>query len=119
MTDFVIKERDYDKVPNLLITEVPGFLDSEEYRLLDSEDRKVPGLVTAAFTRYCEGLQEADALERCYAVIEKLATSSDPEVQNLVVTEIFENLQGSDESLVKVKEQLGPESRRLYQQWME
>jgi hypothetical protein len=119
MTDFVIRERDYDKVPHLLTTEVPGFLDSEEYRLLDSEDRKVPGLVTAAFTRYFEGLREADALERCYAVIEKLAVSPDPEVQNLVVTEIFENLQGSDESLGKIREQLGPESRRLYQQWME
>jgi hypothetical protein len=45
--------------------------------------------------------------------------SPDPEVQNLVVTEIFENLQGSDESLGKIREQLGPESRRLYQQWME
>lgn len=119
MTDFIIKERDYYKVPDLLTTEVPGLLDSEGYRLLDSDHRKIPGLVTAAFTRYFEGLQEAGALERCYAVIEKLATSSDPEVQNLVITEIFENLQGSDESLRKIKEQLGPESRRLYQEWME
>ena len=119
MPDFVIKERDYDKVPQLLTTEVPGFLDSEAYRLLDSEDRQVPGLVAAAFTRYLEGLHEAGALERCYAVIEKLATSPDPEIQNLVVTEIFENLQGSDESLGKLKEQLGPESRRLYQKYME
>ena len=119
MPDFIIKERDYDKVPDLLTTEVPGFSESEEYRLLDPEDRKVPGLITAAFTRYCEGLEEAGALERCYAVIEKLASSSDPEVKNLVVTEIFENLRGSDESLRKIKEQLGPESRRLYQKWME
>ena len=119
MPDFIIKERDYDKVPDLLTTEVPGFFESEEYRLLDSEDGKVPGLVAAAFTRYFEALQEAGALERCYAIIEKLASSSDPEVKNLVVTEIFENLRGSDESLEKIKEQLGPESRRLYQEWME
>jgi hypothetical protein len=37
MTDFVIRERDYDKVPHLLTTEVPGFLDSEEL-LQDSLD---------------------------------------------------------------------------------
>ena len=63
MPDFIIKERDYDKVPDLLTTEVPSFSESEEYRLLDAEDRKVPGLVTAAFTRYFEGLQEPVALD--------------------------------------------------------
>ena len=119
MPDFIIKERDYNKVPDLIATAVPSFLESEAYDLLDAEDRKVPGLVTAAFTRYFEGLQEADELEKCYAVIEKLATRSDLEVQNLVVTEIFENLRSSDEGLRKIKEQLGPESRRLYETWIE
>jgi len=127
MPDFILKEREFDRVPDFLATAVPSFVESEQYRLLDPEDQKVPGLVCAAFTRYFEQLQQAeinagdksDALERCYAFIEDLALSPDPAVKNLVVTEIFENLQGPNQTLKKMKERLGTESRRLYQSWVD
>ena len=116
------------QICDLILTRVKGFSDSSEYEALDSEDRLVAGLVCAALAGLLQRFElqvmdkqltdpEAQTLSDIYQVVEELSASTDPTVQNYVVTEIFENL--SDESAEQaVVRRLGPRSKELYDRWM-
>lgn len=129
MADFILKEPEYAKIPELLAAEVPEFLESDEFNRLDPKLRKNPGLVCAAFKDYFIRLQEAEirgignnqmsaVLGKAYDVIEKLASSPDPEVQNAVITEILEHLWCSEQTLARIKQRLKPKSLALYNRWI-
>src|SRR2546425_108721 len=96
MSNFIIYPREFDNVPNLLLSEVSGFAQSTELSQLNCEELKIPGVVCAAFAKYFVRRQEAvlnksadvaalESLASCYAVIEKMACSGDPSVNNLLV----------------------------------
>jgi hypothetical protein len=127
MGDFVIADREYPRLPELLLEEAPGFGDSEEYRRLDPGDLALPSIVCGAFTRYVERLQSAavdpahsrDALiDETFRAMERLASSPDPEVVNTLVVEVFEHLDLPDVALSKFRSRLGPSARALYDRWI-
>ena len=129
MSSFILKNREFDIVPNLLLEAAPGFSQSVEFRALTEREQRAPGLVCAAFTNYFLRLQEAPlrgeggesepaALEQCYAAIERLASSSDPAVNNLVVVEVFEHIPGPVALESEIKSRLKPRSLALHNRWV-
>lgn len=129
MADFILRQREYNKVPEFLALELPGFPSSEEFQRLDAKLRNTPGLVCGAFKDYLVRLQEAEVndkinaqdvaeLDRAYDAIEKLACSADPEVENVVVVEILEHLWCSEATLARIKQRLKPKSLALYNRWV-
>jgi hypothetical protein len=56
----------------------------------------------------------AATLDAIYGVIEAMAASEDLHVQNVVVVEIFEHLQGDH----WIRENMHPRSRALYERWI-
>lgn len=130
LMNLILKKREFDEVPNLLIEYAPLFRQSDEFKNLDAEDRLVSGLVCAAFTKYFVHIQQQvilqtdvneskrAELENCYVAIERLASSNDPTVNNLVVVEIFENICEPDTMLIEMKKRLKPKSLDLYKRWI-
>lgn len=119
MSDFILKLREFDVVPN--------FSQSDEFKALDEEERKMPGLVCAAFAKRLVHLHQALSrsgeaqpveLEQCYAAIERMASSPDPEVKNLVVVEILENIPDLQLLQSEIKPRLKPKSLDLYNRWV-
>jgi hypothetical protein len=126
MTDFVILDREYNHVIEMILAAVPEFPDSPEYTALDEELRHLPGLVVAALTRFLERLELQRAREaqdvatkktltEIYALVERFATSPDPEVVNVIETEMFWNL--GDEAEPLVLAHLLPKARDLHDAW--
>src|SRR4051812_26880942 len=94
---------------------VPAFRDSTEYRSLDDKQQSSPGLVFAAFARFFESLKfESEEWACCRVAIEHFACSADPEAQNLIVTEVLENLHRPLETVPL----LAHCSRSLYNRWL-
>ena len=129
MSNFILKEREFDAVPNFLLEEVPSFGQSDEFNALDEKERKVPGLVCAAFAKRLVHLHQAFSpsnggeaqrieLERYYAAIERMATSPDPAVRNLVVVEVLGNIPDLDVLQNEVEPHLKPKSLDLYNRWV-
>jgi hypothetical protein len=127
--DFQIVPRDYDKVLEIVLQEVPSFGESLEFAQLSDYEREIPGVVCAAFTKFLQHYQteatnralstrETKILSDCYRLIERFSSSADPEVVNLVVVEIFENLNCERQLLQQIKSKLGPKSKELYERWI-
>jgi hypothetical protein len=128
MGEFQIIEGEYPRVPELLVQEAPGFAASEEYAGLHPSDHGLPTVVTGAFMRYVERLHgEASSspatadprIAETYRAMERLATSHDRAVANALVVDVFEHLGLQDEVLDRFVSGLGPESRALYDRWID
>ena len=112
-----------------LFSRVAGFADSRELGDLDHDDRQIPGLVCAQLTRLLERLilesqsqhgladENARTLSSIFEVLEALTLRGSAEVQNTIVTEVFENLNdpGARDAVVA---RLGPSSKALYSRWI-
>jgi hypothetical protein len=128
MSDFILIKSEYDQIPSLLKEIVPDFFESAEFKQLRVDDVKLPGIVCARFAAYLVWLHETfnqkrtekirSNLAKCYLAIERLASSGDPLVQNVVVTEIFETLDCGLIVLEQIKSRLGPQARALYDEWI-
>jgi len=121
--------REYNHLPQLLVQKVPGFAESPEYKALGSADLQLPGVVCGAFAQFLSRLQkdaiegirneeDAASLSASYQVLEWCATSHDPDVINVMVVEIFENLDSEPPVLEAIKTRLGKASRQLYDKWL-
>jgi len=115
---------DYGDFPRLLLTDIPGFEQSPEFGLI-AEHSDLPGVVVSAVGRYLvrleqEGRQAAErsVVDAIYYEFERMATSRDPEVQNALVVEVFENLDRSRSITRRIVRKLGPSSQALYADWV-
>jgi hypothetical protein len=115
----------YEELPALLLAEIPGFEASPEFGLV-AYASDLPGIVVAAMGRYLARLEqkgaeesEIDAPDAIYQLLERMAASRDPEVQNAVQVEVFENLDPSRSVTRRIVEKLGPSARTLYADWNE
>jgi hypothetical protein len=63
-------------------------------------------------------VQKVPGFAASYHVLEWFATSHDLEVINVIVVEIFENLDCDPPVLEAIKTRLGPVSRQLYDKWL-
>jgi hypothetical protein len=129
MASLLPTPREYSHLPQLLVQKVPGFAESPEYKVLGSADLQLPGVVCGAFAQFLSRLQKdasegrrnkesTASLSASYQVLEWFATSHDPDVINVVVVEIFENLDGEPPVLEAIKTRLGKASRQLYDKWL-
>ena len=128
MTDFIITNRDLNNVVQVLTEGVPSFAQSDELRLLGEGFDTTPGLVCGAFARFLCRLHETDPehigphrdleFDRCYAMIEWMASSRDVAVGNLLVTEIYEVLADRPAIVGEVRARLRPASDALYREWI-
>ena len=129
MSDLTPTEKEYRSIPQLLMREVRGFAESPEYRSLENHGLELPGVVCGALVRFLTRLQKraiestmdkeaAESLVDSYRVVEQLSSSSDPDVVNAVVVEIFENLDCEPRVLEAIKARLGKVSRHLYEEWI-
>ena len=112
MTDFILPPQpDY---ASILLGAAPTFMQSEEYASLEPSDMESTGLIFAAFARFFEKAMSEDGLrQECIDAVERLASLSDVRADNLIVTEVFENLE-QQELIACV---LGPIARALFDQW--
>jgi len=128
MSDFVLIKPEYPKVPDLLLAEIQGFRDSLEYERLNETERRLPGVVGAAFTRFFIRFQDAEiqgslterdakTLDDAYRAIEILSSSREDQVRTLVRDEIFENVRSSESVWRAIERRLGPRSLDLLKQW--
>lgn len=117
---FILVEGSSDSVSEFLIQEVGEFASSEEYLRLDDEDRKSAGIVCGAFANYVSrvyGESNTNALlVDAFNTIESLSAIQDIEVQNLVVTEILENIHFDE--YPELIQKLGSKSKALYDRWL-
>ena len=118
---------EYHRVPELIVSAIPEFAESPELARLRPDERVLPGLVCGAFADFLTRVQSealsgpgASAIvDRCYGALERLASSTDPAVRNVVVVEILENLDGSVELMTEFRRHLQPNSRMLFEVWIE
>ena len=129
MASLLPTPREYSYLPQLLVQKVPGFAESPEYKALGSADLQLPGVVCGAFAQFLSRLQKdaivgtenaerTASLSASYHVLEWLAISQDPDVINVIVVEIFENLDCEPPVLEAIKTRLGTASRHLYDKWL-
>lgn len=95
--NFILVEDESNKISKFLFQEVRGFSDSDEYLRLDNKDRKSLGIVCGAFTNYISRIcgecgNAVSVLENAFNAIESLSSAQDIDVENLVVTEVLENI---------------------------
>ncbi|MDD5302159.1 MAG: hypothetical protein PHS14_03535 [Elusimicrobia bacterium] len=106
---------------------LPEFFDSDEYKrlvALGGDLARNPGLLCAAFTSsLCRLLESGHAEDLAVIVsfdlIEEWSLNTDAQVQNYIITEIFENVRLPKIGEQYFKTRLGPASRKLYGEWME
>ncbi|HEY1266082.1 MAG TPA: hypothetical protein VGH16_02420 [Candidatus Binatia bacterium] len=119
--------RECQKVPELLKQMVPGLFDNPEAKQYPI-DEDIPGAVCSRLADYLVSLHEQfnhgkrdlrikDEIDKCYKAIERLASSSNIWVQNLVVTEIFEAFDFGPIVQKQIEARLGPKSRALYDEY--
>lgn len=127
MGDFFISNREYASLPELLKEVAPSFPASDEFCRLDPADVALPSVVSGAFTRYVERLHSEAAnsapstrseVAEAHRAIERLASSTDREVVNTLVVEIFEHLDLASDGLEDFYKRLGPSARSLYDKWI-
>jgi hypothetical protein len=126
MSDFVIVDREYPRITELLLEQAPSFGKSMEFLELEPPDLELPSVVCGAFRRYVQRLHSgsevadapADQVAETVRAMERLATSSDPEVENALVVDVFEHLDLSDDEIGRFVARLGPASRALFHRWI-
>jgi hypothetical protein len=129
MASWLQRPRAYAHLPQWLVQKVPGLAAAPEYKALGSADLQLPGVVGGAFAQFLSRLQQdtltgprsdedAARLSAAYHVLEWLATSHDPDVINVVVVEIFENLDCESHVLEAIETHLGKASGQLYDTWL-
>lgn len=126
MGDFVILNREYPRITELLLEQAPSFGESSEFTALERSDLELPSVVCGAFRRYVQRVQceergfdtSDDRVRETLRAMERLATSPDPEVENALVVDVFEHLDLPSEALERFIARLGPSSRALYDRWI-
>lgn len=126
MPDFEITPPEYPHIREVMFSLLPDFASSPAYERLSEHDRGLPTVVTGAFARYINELLTGSEGERDvsrqlragFNVIERLASSPDPEVQNALIVEVYEHLDLTDDESERFQRQLGPASKALYARWM-
>jgi len=117
---FTMVENSAAEVPKLLMQEASEFENSEEYHRLDDEDKKSVGIFCGAFANYISRVygEEKDSavLDRAFNAIESLSSTKDSDIENLVVTEILENLRFDE--YPELTKKLGRNSKALYERWL-
>lgn len=127
--NFTIQNSGYEYVISLLLNKLDSFAVSPEFTQLDEDETKLPGIVLSAFTSYLVRLENyanidetpeeiKNEINNCYKVIEELANSEDAGILNLIVTEIFENIETDNDILKCIIAHLGEKSQKLYKKWM-
>ena len=127
MVNFILRPDNSGLILASLRRVLPQFFDAPEYVRLKNLGRdlaEIPGLVCAAFARYLCRLLEMEPAEptlanACFNLIEEWSSHSDPNVQNYVITEIFENVRLPKLGEAYFKQRLGENSRKLFEEWME
>lgn len=128
MGSFVLVNSLYEGIPEFLLSNVRGFACSVEYERLNETERKLPGIVAAAFTQFFvrfqdaemkEGLsdREARTLADAYEAIETLSRSPNGRVKTLVEEEILENIRASEGAWSVMRSRFGPAATRLLEEW--
>jgi hypothetical protein len=79
--------------------------------------------VGGAFARYLSNLYasaqgDTREIEQAQRAIDRLAASADPDVVNVLQTEVFEHVDLSDRAARRFKSALGAHARQLYDEWM-
>lgn len=126
MSDFEILDREYPRIAALLLEQAPSFGESTEFLELEAADLELPSVVCGAFRRFAERVHARtevsdlrdDRLAETIRAMERLATSSDPEVENALIVDVFEHLDLSDEELERFIGRLGPSARALFDRWI-
>lgn len=123
MTDFELTPRDYPHLGGILLSALPEFTRSPEYDRLTEHDRALPTVVCGAFARYLNRLLLAsqgaeDELEASFQVMERLAASPDPEVQNTLIVEVFEHVDLPAGQREQFRRRMGPAAGSLYDRWV-
>jgi hypothetical protein len=126
MGDFVVVDREYPRIRELLLEQAPSFGESTEFLELEPPDLELPSVICGAFRRYVQrvhsGAEGPDASDDQVAetlrAMERLATSPDPEVANALVVDVFEHLDLTDEELERFVARLGPAARALFDRWI-
>jgi len=123
MSNFVRRRSQLEKVPTLLAERAKGFCDSPEYRELRPYEVTIPGVVCGAFAKYLQRIHEAlmkssgegneVAVQSAHDVLEFLSSSPESAVQELVMDEIYENLDCPPAVLTEIEKRLGTAARRL------
>lgn len=100
--------------------EVIEFESSEEYLRLDDEDEKSIGIICGAFANYISRLYSEErgssVLDKAFNAIELLSSIRDPDIENMVVTEILENIYF--DKYPELIKKLGNNSKALYERWL-
>lgn len=122
MGDFVVIDREYPRLAELLVEHAPSFGESAEFRELERQDLELPSVVCGAFRRFVERVHvqaagDAPATEAVKAM-ERMASSPDPEVQNYLIVDVFEHLDLEGEVLDSFIARLGPAARSMYDRWI-
>lgn len=124
MTNFeLIPDRSPEIILGTLRRKAPEFLKSDEYLGLSGPGKDLtglPGLVCGAFTTFvCAKLERQEEADKYFEIIEEWASSRDSNVENYLITEVFENVRLPKVGEARFKSELGPVSLQLYERWME
>ena len=117
--NFISVDSPVSAIPSLLSDRVKGFANSEEF-IRHQQWKNVPGIVCGTLAIYISRIhRDGDPngiLDSAFSIIESLSSVGDGQIENLIVTEILENIHSND--YPELIERLGPESRALYDQWL-
>ena len=120
MVDYILLPSNNAEVPSFLLAQVPALRQSSAFARLSETSRCLPGVVCATFARYIAELaanvHEREHLSSVMQVVERLATSNESEIQNLVVTEILENME--DNVLRTLAPLMGTNCKALYERYV-
>ena len=125
MVQFELVSGEYEDLPRLFLVEIPGFAGSPEFASI-SDHSDLAGVAVAAVGRYLVRLEKqgarpsnVESLNSIYELFERMATSRDSGVQNVLVLEAFATFECSDSIRRRILRRLGPSSRALYSRWIE
>lgn len=101
------------------VCEVPGFAESQAYRLLDEELRLLPGLVFGALAQFVASAGE-DEVRAAAALIEEAAMTDDNQLHESLACEVFEVWDDIEPGMrALIGRALGPQTRKLWRAWRE
>ncbi len=127
MVNFVVKPGLYDSLPQFLLARVRGLRDSPEFALV-SQYGHLPSVVCGVLGQLLARLQAQEVagtldaegqqqLASAYSMVEEMARSTDPEVQNAVYVEVLEVLADASPLWRFIKANLGPSTVGLLERW--
>lgn len=128
VSDFELVPSTYERLPDFLLTSIPGFRESPEFATV-ATDVDLPGVIVGAAKNYLVRLEDEDgrgklgatgrdSLEAAYAALEAMATSNDANVENSVVVDALMYLNCPEVTRGRIVKRLGPSTRALYNQWV-